>query len=452
VPRARRVAGSAASRRDEEEGALPQLTLAFTADEAARIAEGGDLRPLAARAFEEERARGWPFLSDVLAGVFRSARAMEADRGIVTAAVHGLVKYDRLLTFALGEGATAGARIDALTSMAPDVDERLARIELVPERLAVTYSLPDWLVHALREDFGEAVLERACARLDETAPQTARVNTLKATREVCLARLGEEGVSAHPTKHAAAGLVVQGRRSIFRTRAFAEGLLEAQDEASQLVAELVAPPPGGLVVDACAGAGGKTLALAALLGNKGRVVALDPGSSAIEELRRRARRGGASNVQPVVAALGEAGSDEALARWQGQAHRVLVDAPCSGLGAIRRNPEARWRLRPEQLASLVAGQASLLRAARALSAPNGRLVYATCSPLRREGEAIVEGLLAEDASFTLVTARDVFGRARSDPFATPDGRYLRTWRFEDALDAGTQGMDGFFAAVVRRKA
>jgi 16S rRNA (cytosine967-C5)-methyltransferase len=423
----------------------------LTPEEVSKVSEGGPLRALAARAFEEERARGWPFLSDVLAGVFRAARATETDRGVVTATVHALVKYDRLLTFALGAEASTGARIDALTTMSREVDERVARIENAIERVGVTFSVPDWLVGVLREEWGDAALARACVRLNNVAPQTVRVNTLRIPREACLERLAQEGLSVRPTKHAAAGVVVEGRRSVFRTRAFADGLLESQDEASQLVAELVAPPPGGLVVDACAGAGGKTLALAAILGGKGRVVALDPGKAALEELRRRARRAGASNVQAVVAALGEEGSSEALTRWREAADRVLVDAPCSGLGAIRRNPEARWRLRPERLAALEASQASLVRAAAELCAPHGRVVYATCSPLRREGEAIVEGFLAQNPGFTLVTARDVFGRARSEHFATMDGRYLRTWRFDAVHDAGEAGMDGFFAAVVRRQ-
>jgi 16S rRNA (cytosine967-C5)-methyltransferase len=221
-----------------------------------------------------------------------------------------------------------------------------------------------------------------------------------------------------------------------------------QDEASQLVAELVAPPPRSRVVDSCAGAGGKALALAGLLEGKGSVVALDSSEGKLEELRRRARRAGASNVRAIAVDLLEPG--HALDGLEGAASRVLVDAPCSGLGAVRRNPETRWRLQPGDLPRLVVVQADLMRAAARLVAPEGRLVYATCSFLPAEGERAVERFLADCHGWRLVTVRDVMGRARTDGVATPDGRYLRTWRFDGTPDGGDEGMDGFFAAVLRR--
>jgi 16S rRNA (cytosine967-C5)-methyltransferase len=276
--------------------------------------------------------------------------------------------------------------------------------------------------------------EAFLARMNEPPERVLRVNTLKTTRDACLRALADEGVAARPTAHAAAGVVLEGRRSPFRTRAFARGEFEMQDEASQLVAELVAPPPRSFVIDACAGAGGKTLALASLLAGKGKLVALDSAREKLAELERRVRRAGASNVQAIAVDLGHPGA--ALAGMEGRASRVLVDAPCTGLGAIRRNPEARWRLRPEDVPRLVAAQASLARAAARLVAPGGRLVYATCSFLAIEGERIVEGFLQENPEFRLVTARDVLGR--SDAFGA------RT------ADAAAEGMDGFFAAVFRR--
>ena len=169
--------------------------------------------------------------------------------------------------------------------------------------------------------------------MNETAPRVTRVNTLKTTRETCLAALVEEGVQAHETTCAAHGIVLEGRRSLYRTEAFAQGWLESQDEASQLVAELVAPPPKSFTIDACAGAGGKTLGLAALLAGKGKLLALDASASKIEELRRRARRAGASNVEGRVVDLRGARATRAQ-----RATRVLVDAPCTGLGAIAATP------------------------------------------------------------------------------------------------------------------
>jgi 16S rRNA (cytosine967-C5)-methyltransferase len=284
--------------------------------------------------------------------------------------------------------------------------------------------------------------------MNEPALRVVRVNTLRTTREACLAALAGEGLQAGPTDHAQQGLVLSGRRSMFRTQAFARGEIEAQDEASQLVAELAAPPPRTFVVDACAGAGGKTLALAALLGGKGKLLALDASPGKLAELRRRARRAGASNLEAREVDLLQPG--EALREFEGRASRVLVDAPCSGLGAIRRNPEARWRLSREDLSRLVSTQAALCRSAARLVAPHGRLIYATCSFLPSEGEVAAEFFLSEHPEFSLVTVRDVLGRARTERVATPDGRYLRTWRFDGAPDGGDAGMDGFFAAVLRR--
>lgn len=431
-----------------------KLALACTPDEAARV------RPLAVRAVEEARARDWPFLSDVLEGALRGAS--EEDRAVAAAVVHALVKYDRLLGFASGS-ASQESRFDALLAIArgeTDVAPRIERIERARERLGVAYSMPDWIVEVVCGELGDAALEPALVRMNEPPPRVARVNTLKTTRDACLAVLAEEGVGAHATAHAANGVVIEGRRSPFRTRAFARGEFEVQDEASQLVAELVAPPPRSFVVDACAGAGGKTLALAALLDGKGKLVAIDPSATKLEELRRRARRAGASNVQAIAVDLreeGSAGSRESgprhrspLAPFHGAASRVLVDAPCTGLGALRRNPEARWRLRPEDLSRLVAAQAALTHAASRLVAPHGRLVYATCSFLPSEGEVAVEFFLSEHPEFTLVTARDVLGRARTEGVATRDGKYLRTWRFDEPREPRPDDMDGFFAAVLRR--
>jgi 16S rRNA (cytosine967-C5)-methyltransferase len=409
--------------------------------------EAQRVRPLVLRAYDDARARRWPFLSDVLERALETCG--EEDRAIAAAAVQALVKYDRLLAFATGSE-SAAARLEALFALAAgetQLEPRIERIESETERMGVAWSLPDWLVDLVRSEVGAASLEAALARMNELAPRVARVNTLRTTRDACIEALAGEGVSARAGVRAASAIVLEGRRAIFRTKAFAGGDLEMQDEASQLVAELVAPPPRSFVVDGCAGAGGKTLALAALLEGKGKLVALDTSESKIDELRRRARRAGASNVQAIVLDLR---SEEAVTLHDPAASRVLVDAPCTGLGAIRRNPEARWRLRPDDLPRLVASQDALLEAASRLVAPHGRLVYATCSFLPSEGERIVERFLARRPDFHPVTARDVLGRSRTERVATRDGKYLRTWRFDGSPDGGDDGMDGFFAAVMRR--
>jgi 16S rRNA (cytosine967-C5)-methyltransferase len=433
------------------------LALSFSHDDATRV------RPLVLRAYDEARAGRWPFLSDVLEKVLRGVG--EEDGGIAAAAVQALVKYDRLLAFACGgEQANAGARLDALLALAKgetDALARAARIERATERLGVLYSIPDWIVELVSD-------EPTLARMNQPAARTLRVNTLKTSRESCIQALASEGLAVRPTATAASGVVLEGRRSPFRTQAFARGDFEMQDEGSQLVAELVAPPPRSFVIDACAGAGGKTLALAALLGNKGKILALDTSKDKLSELQRRARRAGASNVQALAVDVVEGG--EALRHLEGRARRVVVDAPCTGLGAIRRNPEARWRLRPDDVVRLAAAQGALTRSAARLVAPGGRLVFATCSFLAIEGEQIIDAFLASDSGFALVTARDVLGRARTERIATADGRYVRTWRTDPSLPSeaspntrasapesdsrwttpGDDGIDGFFAAVLRR--
>jgi 16S rRNA (cytosine967-C5)-methyltransferase len=427
---------------------MPPVIVACTEVEARAV------RPVALSAYQEARARDWPFLSDVLERA--APRIEEQDRAVLAAIVHALVKYDRLLEFAT-RSESASDRFEALFAMVkgdPEIDARVSRIESRTERLGVAFSFPDWLVERVHEELGGATLEATLAWMNQSAPRVARVNTLKTDRESCLRALGVEEVAARATACAAAGIVLEGRRSPFRTQAFARGELEIQDEASQLVAELAAPPPHSLVVDACAGAGGKTLALAGLLGGKGRVVALDASESKLTELRRRARRAGASDVRAVRVDLLQPG--ETLEGLPGTAARVLLDAPCSGLGAIRRNPEARWRLRLADLARLTDAQGALALAAADFVAPRGRLIFATCSFLPSEGERVFERFLEKRQDFTRVTVRDVLGRARSDAFTTAGGIYMRTAHWT-ATEGPTKpdpkaDMDGFFAAVARRAA
>jgi 16S rRNA (cytosine967-C5)-methyltransferase len=304
------------------------IVLPFSREEALRV------RPLVVQACDESRSRSWPFLSDVLAPILRGVP--EEDAGIAAAAVHAMVKFDRLLGFACGTdiagGASTTARFDALFALAANrapIAERIERIDNAVERIGIAHSMPDWIVELVRD-------EGMLGVMNEPAPRCLRVNTLKATREATMQALAREGVGVRPTKFATNGLLLEGRRSPFRTQAFARGDFEMQDEGSQIVADLVAPPPRSLVIDVCAGAGGKTLALASLLHNKGLVVALDVSREKLTELKRRARRAGASNVQAVAVDVLQPG--EALRDRQGGAKRVLVDAPCTGFGAIRRNP------------------------------------------------------------------------------------------------------------------
>ncbi|MGA2448683.1 MAG: RsmB/NOP family class I SAM-dependent RNA methyltransferase [Polyangiaceae bacterium] len=423
------------------------IALALTSEERDRLGSDVTLRAIAVRAYEEAWRERWPFLSDVFARVLRGVHEEEA--GIVAAAVHALVKYHRLLGFACGDAAGQAAKLEMLLALARgecrEVDARLDALEGETERLGTAYSMPDWLVDLVRTEVGTLAFKAALARMNETAPRVARVNTLRTTRDDLRTALAGEGLETRSTQTAQTGLAIDGRRSPFRTQAFARGDFEMQDEASQMVAELVAPPPRTRVIDACAGAGGKALALAALLDGKGEVIALDPSGDKLKELRRRARRAGANNVRALECDL--LATDDRIRGLQASATRVLVDAPCTGVGAIRRNPEARWRLGVDELVRLLERQRALLDGAARLVVPHGRIVFATCSFLPSEGSNVVEEFLARQAGYSLVTAREVLGGGRARPMVTTDGKYLSTWRFDGADDAQS---DGFFAAVLRK--
>jgi 16S rRNA (cytosine967-C5)-methyltransferase len=229
-------------------------------------------------------------------------------------------------------------------------------------------------------------------------------------------------------------------RDLFGTRAFREGMFEQQDEGSQLVAELVAPSPGAVVVDACAGEGGKTLALAARMGGKGRIFACDVSEAKLETLRRRAKRIGVTNVQTIVLPR-EGALPGPLAGLR--ADRVLIDAPCSGVGTLRRNPELRQRLDRNAPSRLAAEQRAIAARFLPLVAPGGRLIYATCTVLREEDEATVDAIRALDPSLTPMRVLEIWGAPRGQPLADASGTHLR-------LFPHVHGTDGFFASVLRR--
>jgi 16S rRNA (cytosine967-C5)-methyltransferase len=328
-----------------------------------------------------------------------------------------------------------------------DVDSRIRSNPDPARRFALAHSLPDFLAERLHAEYG-AEADALAASLGTPAPFTLRVNTIKAKREEILEALREQKISAHPTPLSPTGIVLEQHINVAKLQAFKSGAVEVQDEASQLIALLVAPPPRGLIVDACAGAGGKALALGALMNNHGRLVALDPSARRLEELRRRARRAGLANTQALKTQATQAGDQPTVLTpevqaFLGKADRVLVDVPCSGTGAIRRKPEIRWRLSVEELERLPQQQFEITRHAMALCAPGGRVIYATCSILADENERVVERLLQEPG-FTLVPAKEILGKALMDKTCDPSGTFLK-------LLPHRQHTDGFFAAVLRRK-
>ncbi|MEO9191191.1 MAG: RsmB/NOP family class I SAM-dependent RNA methyltransferase, partial [Acetobacteraceae bacterium] len=274
------------------------------------------------------------------------------------------------------------AAIEGHTLDHPDMDD------------AVRLELPDWIAPRLAARFGSALAVEAAA-LTAPAPLDLRVNLLKTTREEALAALAAEGIEAVPTKLSPWGLRVAERRSITAGAAFQAGLVEIQDEGSQVIAALADARPGLRVADLCAGAGGKTLAMAMMMGNRGYLLACDVSARRLESAVVRLRRAGASNVERHVLLAG----DKLVKRRAGGFDRVLIDAPCTGTGTWRRNPDARLRLTQQDLAELVVKQASILDTGAKLVRAGGKLIYATCSLLPEENEEQVSAFLARHPDF-----------------------------------------------------
>jgi 16S rRNA (cytosine967-C5)-methyltransferase len=358
-----------------------------------------------------------------------------------------LVAASLLLKHAPGPDPEGGGLVDvssafsggqfAPAALAPSEQASLRRLQgraldhpSMPD--AVRLEMPDWLLPLLVDRYDAAEL----AALLLPAPLDLRVNLLKATREEALAALTAEGLDATPTPLSPWGLRIEGRRQVTTGAAFRAGLVEIQDEGSQLVAALTGARPGMRVADWCAGAGGKTLALAMMMQNRGQVLACDVSAARLEGAVRRLRRAGVHNAERHLVEPG----DKWAKRRAGSFDRVLVDAPCTGTGTWRRNPDARLRLTEADLAELLPKQAAILDQAAPLVRSGGRLVYATCSLLSEENEAQVTAFLARHPGFALVPL------ARAWPGGAPPnlGDYL-------SLTPARHGTDGFFAAVLERR-
>jgi 16S rRNA (cytosine967-C5)-methyltransferase len=296
--------------------------------------------------------------------------------------------------------------------------------------------LPDWLWDALGTALPDDrdALTRAWLA---PAPLDLRVNPLKTTREAAASQLAADGIETSPTPYSPVGLRVAGKPALQRHPLFTSGAIEVQDEGSQLLCYLTAPKRGEMVVDFCAGAGGKTLLLGALMRSQGRLYAFDVSPRRLANLKPRLARSGLSNVHPVLI---EDERDNHVKRLAGKIDRVLVDAPCSGFGTLRRNPDLKWRHTARAIDELAAKQARILAGAASLCKPGGRLVYATCSVLPAENEAIVDGFLASHPEFALGDAGAELARAG----IALDGRLLRLYPHK-------HGCDGFFAAVLERR-
>jgi len=390
----------------------------------------------------------------ILSRYFReNPRLGQRERGVIAEGVYSLLRNKsvfanfaesgvgssmRRLTL-LGLADTVG--IDALGGLSEEETAWLTRVmqcdrDALPPQLRA--NLPTWLYDKLVERDGEEGALALAAAMNQPAPLDLRVNALKKTREEVIAELATAPIICTPTPYAPLGIRLVKKPALQNLPLFKDGAIEVQDEGSQLLAQIVGARRGEMVVDFCAGAGGKTLALGAVMRNTGRLYAFDVSEKRLSKLKPRLARSGLSNVHPVVIAHE---NDAKVKRLAGKIDRVLVDAPCSGLGTLRRNPDVKWRQTQQGVAELNAKQESILAGAARLVKQGGRLVYATCSLLDEENEAIVEKFLAANPDFVLVPMKDILSEQKIELEMQDYLKLLPT----------THQTDGFFAAVLERK-
>ncbi len=410
---------------------------------------------LAGLAVAIERVRRFDAPADtVLTALFRASGEMgQRDRAFVAEGVYAYLRRKRSLEALAATADPHKLALSALVrelghsvrelqpvlrgndaSWLADFKHRAQTATLAP---AIVADVPDWLWDRLRGVYGDAEAMALARALQTPAAFDLRVNPAKATREDALAQLQRENFEATATPYAPLGIRVAGRPSLVKHPWLVDGRLEVQDEGSQLAGQLVAPRRNDMAVDFCAGAGGKTLLLGALMRSQGRLYAFDVNAKRLARLTPRLARSGLSNVHPQVIA-DEA--DAKVKRLAGKIDRVLVDAPCSGFGTLRRNPDLKWRQTPIDIEELTAKQRRIIASAATLVKPGGRLVYATCSVLPEENDAVVDAFLAAHPDFA---QRDAAAELARAGIALDTGTSLR-------LLPHRHGCDGFFAAIVER--
>ena len=382
------------------------------------------------RYFREHRDLGQnerAFVAETAFAVLRRKRSLEAAAGSAEPQALVAAALLRVLGF-------SGRALEGLFDEDLLRHTREARSTELP--YAVRADLPDWLWSTLASQHGDEEAMRIAQGLLNPAPLDLRVNLARIERAAAQARLIGDGIEATPTPHSPAGLRLAGKPAINRHPLFSEGLIEVQDEGSQLLAWLLAPRRGEMVADYCAGAGGKTLAVAMLMRGTGRVYAMDVSAKRLAALAPRAARAGVTSVHTLV--LGE--DDARARRLAGKLDRVLVDAPCSGFGTLRRNPDLKWRHGPGAIAELAAKQRQILAAAARLVKPGGRLVYATCSILEEENDTVADDFQRSHPEFRSLSCAELFAAQR---IAVDTGARLR-------LLPHIHATDGFYAAAFEK--
>lgn len=413
----------------------------------------------------------------LLATYFKQQRALgQRERHAIREACFAALRERNWLTHLARQGPEASEptrRLALLALARTSADADAASLGATPDEAAwlptglaatppanlddpMRHNLPPWLAQRLKAQIGDEAWPLAQVLLTP-APLDVRVNLAKAKRAQVAQALRELGWDGDETPHSPWGLRLHGKPRLTQSEPFAQGWIEVQDEGSQLLALLVDARRGEMVADFCAGAGGKALALAAQMRGQGRVYALDTSSHRLDALAPRAQRAGVANLYPIAIAHE---ADERLKTLTGKMDRVLVDAPCTGLGTLRRSPDRKWRLGEDEAARYPELQARILAAAARLVKPGGRLVYATCSLLREENEDVVRAFNAAHADFVPVPVRELLDKAKvaqaedltqiigvsgcAVDGENDSGEYLRLWPHR-------HGTDGFFAAVWQRR-
>ena len=384
---------------------------------------------------------------------FKNERIGSRERALIAETVFGVLRHRLLLEIACQGNATP--RRLALAYLVKFGGYNLREIEPVLKRdekdwlaiakgtkyedqpLSIQAELPDWIVGKMRASYSDEEILTIGRAMQQAAPLDIRVNTLMAKREEVLQQLQEQKIEAVATPYSPVGIRLMEKIPLNKDVLFTTGKVEVQDEGSQLLGFLLAPKRNDMVVDFCAGAGGKTLMLSALMNSQGRLYAMDISEKRLANLKPRLKRSGASNIQPMLIAHE---NDLKVKRLSGKIDRVLVDAPCSGLGTLRRNPDLKFRQSEKSIEELNHKQAAILNSASRLLKKGGRLVYATCSILFDENQHIVESFLSSHPDYVLRPAGEILQQQK---IPLDMGDYLE-------LRPNLHATDGFFAAVLER--
>ncbi|CAG0124532.1 Ribosomal RNA small subunit methyltransferase B [Rhodocyclaceae bacterium] len=390
---------------------------------------------------------------------FQQERIGSNERALVAETVFGVLRHRLFLDHACTDPSNASSQATPrrlalaywtrfggynLRELAPllkrDEEEWLGQVKGIKQDelpLPIQAELPEWIIERLHNSMPDADILAIGRAMQQPAPLDLRVNTQLATRDEVLQGLQGENVEAQATPFSPIGIRIKGKPAVNKSPLFLGGKFEVQDEGSQLLGFLLAPKRNEMVVDFCAGAGGKALMLGAMMNSQGRLYAFDVSEKRLANLKPRLKRSGLSNIQPQLIAHE---NDSKIKRLAGKIDRVLVDAPCSGLGTLRRNPDLKFRQSPQSVEELTHKQAAILDAASKLLKPGGRLVYATCSLLHEENRAIVDAFLAAHVDFVLRPAGEILAQQK---IPLESGECLQ-------LMPQLHGTDAFFAAVMER--